>query len=329
MWGLTPQDNNNQINNYKQNYGISNPCAGTDGGGPQAINIVNSGQPFIGYPTYVVVCPDRPVHYDVCWPPSVNCFDQYFEDCGATGITAMFEADLEELCAGGQVSFTDLSTPGITSWEWTFEGGTPENSNEQNPVVVYESAGTFDVSLTVSDGSNSATIDNQDMITVNALPEVTLENFGEVCLEWEPFELSGGLPEGGEYSGPGVTDGIFDPLAIGPGNFIISYTYVDDQDCENFAEAEIIVTSCVGILESADAGIQVYPNPSEGIFTISTSATNAAIAEIYNANGQKVLVRPFSAFVNIDLTDFVNGIYYLRIKGIENQKIIKLVLMNN
>jgi len=180
MWGLTPQDNNAQINNYKQNYGITNPCAGTEGGGPAAINIVNSGQPFIGYPTYVVVCPDRTVHYDVCWPPTVNCFDPYFEDCGATGITANFEADVEALCQDGQVNFTDLSAPGITGWEWTFEGGTPETSSEQNPTVMYETAGTFDVSLTVSDGSNSATVENEDMIMVYALPDVTFGSPGEV-----------------------------------------------------------------------------------------------------------------------------------------------------
>lgn len=328
MWGLTPQDNNNQINNYKQNYGITNPCAGTEGGGPQAINVVNSGQPFIGYPTYVVVCPDRTVHYDVCWPPTVNCFDPYFEDCGATGIAAMFEADFEELCAGGEVSFTDLSTPGVTSWEWTFEGGTPETSNEQNPVVTYETAGTFDVSLTVSDGSGSATIDNEDMIIVHALPEVTLESFGEVCLEWEPFELAGGLPEGGEYSGPGVTGSVFDPLAVGLGNFMITYIFTDELGCENFAEAEMIVTSCVGIDESGNAGIHIYPNPSEGIFTVSTGTKKETSAEVYNSNGQKILENQFSNSGTIDLSEFSSGIYYLRIKGLENQKIIKLVLMN-
>jgi hypothetical protein len=46
-----------------------------------------------------------------------------------------------------------------------------------------------------------------------------------------PFALTGGLPEGGSYSGPGVTGGIFDP-SIGPGSYEITYTYSDGEDCE-------------------------------------------------------------------------------------------------
>ena len=52
---------------------------------------------------------------------------------------------------GEQVHFKDLST-GATNWAWTFAGGEPATSTEQNPVVTYDKAGTYDVTLTV-DGS--------------------------------------------------------------------------------------------------------------------------------------------------------------------------------
>ena len=52
---------------------------------------------------------------------------------------------------GEQVHFKDLST-GATNWAWTFAGGEPTTSTEQNPVVTYNKAGTYDVTLTV-DGS--------------------------------------------------------------------------------------------------------------------------------------------------------------------------------
>ena len=45
------------------------------------------------------------------------------------------------------ISFTDLSSGNPDSWYWTFEGGTPSTSIEQNPTVTYSSSGTFDVSL--------------------------------------------------------------------------------------------------------------------------------------------------------------------------------------
>lgn len=46
------------------------------------------------------------------------------------------------------------------SWQWEFPGATPSNSTEENPKVVYDSPGTYDVTLTVSNdfGTDSQTI---------------------------------------------------------------------------------------------------------------------------------------------------------------------------
>ncbi len=56
-------------------------------------------------------------------------------------------------CAPVNVTYTDLST-GATNWQWNFPGGTPASSSQQNPVVVYNASGTYDVTLTAW---NSAT----------------------------------------------------------------------------------------------------------------------------------------------------------------------------
>jgi PGF-pre-PGF domain-containing protein len=55
------------------------------------------------------------------------------------------------------VLFTDTSTGSPASWNWNFGDGT--NSTEQNPMHTYFSAGTYDVTLVVSnaDGSTSKT----------------------------------------------------------------------------------------------------------------------------------------------------------------------------
>ncbi len=51
------------------------------------------------------------------------------------------------------VQFTDLSTGGPTSWQWYFDGGSVVQSTIQNPVWIYESPGTYDVKLSVSNGN--------------------------------------------------------------------------------------------------------------------------------------------------------------------------------
>ena len=60
---------------------------------------------------------------------------------------------------GMSVQFTDLSSNGPDTWSWTFEGGTPGTSNEQNPTVSYETSGRYNATLTVSNagGENAAT----------------------------------------------------------------------------------------------------------------------------------------------------------------------------
>jgi len=51
------------------------------------------------------------------------------------------------------VPFTDLSTGGVTSWQWNFGDGTA--SSTQNPVKRYPNAGTYGVTLTVFRNSES------------------------------------------------------------------------------------------------------------------------------------------------------------------------------
>ncbi|HEV7232409.1 MAG TPA: T9SS type A sorting domain-containing protein [Bacteroidia bacterium] len=72
---------------------------------------------------------------------------------------ASFVADKRQVCPGSTVNFTDQSTFVPTSWSWTFQGGTPATSNLQNPSVVYNTAGTYSVTLTSSNanGNNSMT----------------------------------------------------------------------------------------------------------------------------------------------------------------------------
>lgn len=67
---------------------------------------------------------------------------------------------------GESVHFMDNSTGNITSWNWTFEGGNPNSSTEQNPVVTYDKAGSYTVSLTVGDGTTTSTVTREAYVNV-------------------------------------------------------------------------------------------------------------------------------------------------------------------
>ncbi|MCK4678268.1 MAG: lamin tail domain-containing protein, partial [Bacteroidales bacterium] len=71
-------------------------------------------------------------------------------ECGAMVPIADFEADQTQIEAGQSVNFTDLSLGDPLTWSWSFPGGTPSSSNDQDPQgIVYNTAGIYDVTLTV------------------------------------------------------------------------------------------------------------------------------------------------------------------------------------
>jgi PKD repeat protein len=82
---------------------------------------------------------------------------------------ADFDASSRVICTGQTVDFTDFSFHSPSGWNWTFQGGTPATSTQQNPTVTYNTAGTYTVTLEATDGSTSATENRTAYITV--LPE--------------------------------------------------------------------------------------------------------------------------------------------------------------
>ncbi|MBT5976860.1 MAG: PKD domain-containing protein, partial [Flavobacteriales bacterium] len=71
-------------------------------------------------------------------------------------VLAAFSGDPTTIIFGESVQFTDESTGNPTSWSWSFDGGTPSTSDEQNPVVIYDEPGVFNVTLVAgNEGSDN------------------------------------------------------------------------------------------------------------------------------------------------------------------------------
>jgi len=72
--------------------------------------------------------------------------------------TPNFDVNNTTVLLGGEVSFTDLSTNFPTSWSWTFTGGDPATSTQRNPVVRYNSPGTYAVTLVATNTLGSSVL---------------------------------------------------------------------------------------------------------------------------------------------------------------------------
>ena len=77
-----------------------------------------------------------------------------------------FSATVSTSISGISITFTDFSSNSPDQWFWTFEGGNPSTSTEQNPTVTYSSPGTFDVTLIAKNEGGENEIVKYDYINV-------------------------------------------------------------------------------------------------------------------------------------------------------------------
>jgi PKD repeat protein len=80
-----------------------------------------------------------------------------------------FTSDKVYGCQPVTVRYKDLSLY-TTTWNWSFPGGTPATSTQQNPVVVYRTPGVYEVSLEAGNHRCKVSKTVQDYMTVNDVP---------------------------------------------------------------------------------------------------------------------------------------------------------------
>jgi PKD repeat protein/subtilisin family serine protease len=153
-----------------------------------------------------------------------RAFDDVTVTSGTTAPVAAFNSSATTtaaICPGSTVQFTDASLLNPTSWSWSFPGGTPATSTEQNPVVTYNTAGTYAVTLTVTNASGSSTRTTNGAVTVSsALPaadftsrqapicpggKIGFTNTSTQCASTISWSFPGGTPATSTDQNPVVT----------------------------------------------------------------------------------------------------------------------------
>ncbi len=107
---------------------------------------------------------------------------------------ANFKTDVSSIYVNDSVKFTNLSLGAFNSY-WEFPGGTPSMSTAKHPVVKYETAGSYEVFLTINKEMESEQIYPETvLITVEERPGSVIagsltarvnENKNAVDLSWE------------------------------------------------------------------------------------------------------------------------------------------------
>ncbi len=89
---------------------------------------------------------------------------------------ADFNASTTTPAVASTVTFTDYSSNSPTSWTWTFDGGSPGTySGQTPPAITYSTAGSYQVTLTVTNATGSDTKVKTAYINVGSTPSAWIK----------------------------------------------------------------------------------------------------------------------------------------------------------
>ena len=260
------------------------------------------------------------------------------KDPGNVAPIACFEASSTEGCIGNSFILTDNSDYSPTSWSWTISPNTfsfinSTTSSSQNPEVIFNTAGTYTISLTVTNSYGSDTETKTDYINVSngtiasSFDEdfesetlcATTNNCGStVCglsgfwtnltngsdddIDWRVDE--GGTPSSG--TGPSID--------YNPGNSAGNYAYLEASGgCTNYTA--ILESDCI-ILD------QAY-NLNIGYHMYGTNVGSLHIDLFDSGIWQEDIVPAISGNIGnywndliVDLSTYIGQTIKIRIRGI-------------
>ena len=257
---------------------------------------------------------------------SLMITDQYGSDTEiktdyitVAAIVANFDAYPLEGNTPLYVTFSDLSTGEIDSWQWDFGDG--NTSSFQLPVHTYTETGTFTITLIITGVAGSDTIVKTDYI--NVYPPAPVADFsasptyGEAPLLVNFSDLSSGEIDTWNWDfGDGASSSTQHTMHeyLSPGNYTVSLSVEGIGGDDTMIKEDYILIP-VGTVENPSETIIVYPNPvSDKLHIVFTNNKSRKLL-LKNMEGRNILTtKTAEKEVVLDIQSIPTGLYSLIIE---------------
>jgi hypothetical protein len=248
-----------------------------------------------------------------------------------------------EICPGDGFQITESYGTDFTSIEWTSSGNGSFSDNTQLQPVYTPSTedmenGSVNLTMTLSNTEGNVVTDEMTL-TFTAAPEAPPAASGPEYVDLFEITTSDymteGIPDILEYNwyldpveaGTIESSGMFASVTWNPaylGTAYITVTAVGPCSEGEFSEPlAVMVDNTVGLGENdgRNNSLSLFPNPGHGYYELMLETEKAGniSLKVYNATGKLVYEqnRQISGLLheNIDLQQFPNGVYFLKVEG--------------
>jgi PKD repeat protein/photosystem II stability/assembly factor-like uncharacterized protein len=249
---------------------------------------------------------------------------------------AEFSASKTVVCANETTSFKDESEGFYTEVSWSFPGGSPGTSAQENPIVTYSSPGTYQVKLTISNlhESDSRTKSAYIMVIpevdlkLSPTPSVSMNRGDSVKLEASGAKQYTWTPSAGLSS---TTDSV---VYASPFNTTVYRVTGSNPDCSTSEFEEVEVDVLQTSVEEIDNGslAWIFPNPVDEFLQIQFDGVHSGASSltIHDITGKLILERNYPAEhpdqMQLSTSELQDGVYFLSLNRGGDQNVFRLIV---
>ncbi len=240
-------------------------------------------------------------------------------------------------CAPLSVPFENISVNAVSQF-WNFGDG--QYSTEESPSHIYTTPGIYSVSLFAysANGNDSATVEN----LINVLP-APIASFQQI--EVNPEEgadtvqfadnslgaVSWSWDFGDPTSGVDNFSSISNPIHVYQtnGSFVATLTVTNQFGCSD----SISIPHGVNVgIDQVDQQFSIYPNPTSGVVYLrSDNLIYGRMVVVKDIVGKQIFSKVVSSLlkdnrIEVDLSEFGNGTYFLTISSDMNELTFPIVV---
>jgi hypothetical protein len=229
----------------------------------------------------------------------------------------MIFANTPSVCAGQPAVLTAL---GASSYVW---------SNGASTSVITVTPTSNANYVVIGTSNNGCTGTTSQAIAVSALPIVSANSSNQDACKGDMLTLTGagGLNYTWVSGATGVVSQGSPINVILSSSTVYTLTGTNAAGCSGKATLTQNINACTGINKyTASNGVSIYPNPTNGEFTIESNSGLVKTIEVLDLTG-RVVVSTTNAdeFTQVNIASLSNGIYFVRIKSDNKLEVIKVV----